>query len=160
MASSEWGREPGALPHSLFATPYSLLLLRRGLLGRWRAVAVAGFVEADIDHIGLKLRGARHREAQVLLDVREHDIGRARPERHRDPPELGDDGLGLDALAHDGVAQRNVDLVRRTRRSHDHSPLHADPHPDLRALERALASKLCDRELIAQVTGGRLLRLR
>src|SRR5215510_9688663 len=145
MASSEWEREEKqarqlfAIRYSLFATRYSLLLLRRvrrRLLGR-RAVAVAGFVEADIDHIGIELGAARQREAQVLLEVREHHIGRA-PERHRDPPELGGDGLGLDALAHDGVAQRNVDLVRRSRRPDDHPPLHADPHPDLRALERTL----------------------
>jgi len=83
-------------------------------------------------------------------------MGLARPNRHRDPLELGRHGLGLRTLAHHRIAQRNLDLPRTAHRPEYDAALDADFDDQGGTLHRALAGGLAERKLVAQVARGRI----
>ena len=88
----------------------SLRARRRGLLRRRPPiVAIADLVETDIHDVGIKIAVGGDREAQILLDVAERDIGLPRRDGDRNAPKPGGDGFR--SLAAESTAVSGHDTV-------------------------------------------------
>ena len=97
--------------------------------------------------------------SEEVLDIDELHMSLIWRDRPACSLELGDDGLRLRSLAHDGIAQRNIHRPRCPKRSNDNSTLNANLDEHDAVLHPTLAGGLPEGDLVAQVAGGGLIGL-
>src|SRR4029453_522716 len=129
--------------------------LFRGL--RWLLlVLVTDLVKPDIDDVRVEFRSRRQRKTQALLNIDEWHVSLTGYDGYRNPLELGHDRLRLRTLAHDSIAQGDVDLPGSPHGPEDDAALNADLDAHCGTLHCALAGGVAERKLVAQIAGGRL----
>src|SRR6185312_4297423 len=115
-----------------------------GLVRKW--------IKADIDDIRVDYRYRRWQwESDIRIDLGERAVAVARADFHRNPVELGQNGLGVRTFMHDSNAHRHLDLAGTAGGAVDDAAFDADLHRHRSRRDVALARRARDRALIFEI---------